>query len=156
MLDPLFLARSKLTTRDFNNFHCLLARSSEKRGANFIFQAVWALSVIRSTKAVARAHLIGGESRSVIQSLSTWTRFGYQQYRAKSRRGRKSCWRRNVDGDDLIRAGCSAFSKRVGEQGRTAVFMVLEGLKGPNSLGNSTSFLCDCNRNTVSARWTVR
>jgi len=35
---------------------------------------------IRSTKSVPGAHLIGGESRSASQSLSTRTKFGDQQY----------------------------------------------------------------------------
>jgi len=35
---------------------------------------------IRSTKSVPWAHLIGGESRSASQSLSTRTQFGDQQY----------------------------------------------------------------------------
>ena len=35
---------------------------------------------IRSTKSVPWAHLIGGESRSASQSLSTRTKFGDQQY----------------------------------------------------------------------------
>jgi len=33
---------------------------------------------IRSTKSVPGAHLIGGESRSASQSLTTWTKFGEQ------------------------------------------------------------------------------
>jgi len=35
---------------------------------------------IRITKSVTGAHLIGGESRPASQSLSTRTKFGYQQY----------------------------------------------------------------------------
>jgi len=38
------------------------------------------MSEIRSTKSVPGAHLIGGESRSASQSLSTRTKFGDQQY----------------------------------------------------------------------------
>jgi len=30
-LDPLFLALSKLPTRDLENFYCLLARSADER-----------------------------------------------------------------------------------------------------------------------------
>jgi len=37
------------------------------------------MQVIRSTKSVPGAHLIGGESRSASQSLSTRTKFGDQQ-----------------------------------------------------------------------------
>jgi len=39
------------------------------------------MSAIRSTKSVPGAHLIGGESRSASQSLSTRTKFGDQQYK---------------------------------------------------------------------------
>jgi len=39
----IFLARSKLPTRDLEIFYCLLARSAEiKNGADVDFQAVWA------------------------------------------------------------------------------------------------------------------
>jgi len=38
------------------------------------------MSAIRSTKSVPGAHLIGGESRSASQSLSTRSKFGDQQY----------------------------------------------------------------------------
>jgi len=38
------------------------------------------MQAIRSTKSVPGAHLIGGESRSASQSLSTRTKFGDQQY----------------------------------------------------------------------------
>jgi len=38
------------------------------------------MQAIRSTKSVAVAHVIGGESRSASQSLSTRTKFGNQQY----------------------------------------------------------------------------
>jgi len=40
------------------------------------------MEAIRSTKSVSGAHLIGGESRSASQSLSTRTKFGDQQYKA--------------------------------------------------------------------------
>ena len=56
-------------------------------------------------------------------------------YKAKSRRGGESYRRRNVYGYNLTRAGRIASGERVEELRRTAVFMVLEGLEGPNSVG---------------------
>jgi len=52
------------------------------------------MSVIRSTKSVPGAHLIGGDSRSASQSLSTRTKFDLQQYLLWWHRGLTFCWLR--------------------------------------------------------------
>jgi len=45
-----------------------------------IFRLYGHMSAVGSTKSVPGTHLIGGESRSASQSLSTGTKFGDQQY----------------------------------------------------------------------------
>jgi len=67
--------------RDLEIFYCFLARSAKKKVELITISRLDGhMYAIRRTKPVPGAYLIGGESRSASQSLSTRTKFGDQQY----------------------------------------------------------------------------